>query len=524
MKRPGGFSVEAMLAAWVLASLMSCASAPEVLLERGADVMREADLKDSDAPWAAFDTRIEKAKGKPGTAHAAVMVLDDWAVFYLKRNEPDKALSILDEADAVPLSIDFTRYRRRTMIYRAVATYLKGDAENALAMLEKARAMRDPHNDDGLDPRLGYAEVYILQSLGRYKDATEAGKPYLADKYASSLNMIRSALAWNAIRAGKPEDAIRYNKTSDWTEPHRKLIHFIAQLDITGPEGAELQAKQWLEYGSPKTRRDWLIDERYISFPIDDPKTFFRAEYDEARLKALASYAIALGPNTRKPSGSALEYRLPVSSAEAFAAEDPYAVDYAYAEAIMRERHSSAPASEKTEAYRAAAAAGQPRMPWGLEAYASYLIWKNNDPAGGTAICRLGMEIFPDDQAPFKLLLAQKAYRDLDFDACIDLLVEVSKKEANGLGRDRMVLGMGLLMIASSPETMLRMRDEWAAILPESAAVPYLGALGQFRKEGTNAYMRGQKENWKAWFDSSSGDPRQALLYDWMARVAGKID
>ena len=86
-----------------------------------------------------------------------------------------------------------------------------------------------------------------------------------------------------------------------------------------------------------------------------------------------------------------------------------------------------------------------------------------------------------------------------------------------------MVLGLGLFFIASGPEKLSQQRDEWAELLPESAAIPYLGALAQYLKDGTNAYMRGQEENYSKWKLYSSGDPRQALLYEWLARTGGKF-
>lgn len=202
---------------------------------------------------------------------------------------------------------------------------------------------------------------------------------------------------------------------------------------------------------------------------------------------------------------------------------DPYLVDYAYAEAIMKERHSAASGVEKLEAYLEAASLGTPRLPWGLEAHASFLFWDRGDRERGKEVCRLGMELFPDDRAAFSLLLAQRAYRDQEYSASVDLFTAVARMETNSLERDRMVLGLGLFFLASGPEKLSRQRDEWAELLPESAAIPYLGALAQYLKDGTNAYMRGQEENYSRWKLQSAGDPRQALLYEWLARAGGKL-
>ncbi len=506
-----------------LVVFLSCVSAPERLFDQGAEVMRKANTAESDEAWIDFRPRLEKAKQKPDTAFVAVELINDWASFYLRRGEYTKALPLLDEADAVSLTADYnTRYHRKTTILRAIAVFLGGNPDAALETLEKARAMRNPKYDDDLDPNLGYAEVWMLQSLGRYRDATEAGRPYITGEHAPHLDLIRSVLAWNAIHTGNPEEALRFNKTDDWTEPHRKLIAYIAQLQVTGPEGSEWQAKAWLEYGFPKTRRDWLIREDYIAFPIDDPEAFFRADADEGLLMAQACYAIALGPNNRKKNGSALDYVLPVSYEEALAAGNPYAIDIVWAEAIMVERHSRAFNDEKMASYQKAESLGTPLLPWGMAAYASWLFFDRFDHVRAEEICALGLTLYPENSVPFSLILAQKAWRDGEFKRCVDVLPNIGDKPMTSLDRDRVLLGFAVYIAISAPEKLLETRDAWAEFFPESAALPYYDALFLFLKQGTNSFIRMQEENRREWFNSSGGNPREALLFEWLNVFMGK--
>jgi len=505
-----------------LVVFLSCVSAPERLFDQGSEVMRKANTAESDEAWIDFRPRLEKAKQKPDTAFVAVELINDWASFYLRRGEYTKALPLLDEADAVSLTADQTRYHRKTAILRAIAIFLGGNPDSALAMLEKARSMRNPGYDDEFDPNLGYAEVWMLQSLGRYQDATEAGRPYLSDKYAPRLDLIRSVLAWNAIHAGKPEEALRFNKTYDCTEPHRKLIAYIAQLQVTGPEGAEWQAKAWLEYGFPKTRRDWLIREDYIAFPIDDPEAFFRVEVDKDLLMAQACYSIALGPNNLKKNGSGLDYVLPVSYEEAIAAGNPYAIDIAWAEAVMVARHSSAFNDEKMASYQKAESLGTSLLPWGMAAYASFLLFERFDSVRAEELCAHGSTLFPENRAPFSLILAQKASREGEFERCYTVLRDIADKPMTSLDQDRVLLGLATFFASSGSEAIQEARDYCAKSFPESAALPYYDALSLFLKEGTNPFIRTQLENSRNWFYSSGGNPREALLFEWFNVFVGK--
>ena len=255
-----------------LAALASCASLPDLASDTRVNVRKLAAQEGGEGLWAKLRPAIDRAKKNPNHHWDVACALSDWADYHLARKEANKALALLDEIATLALPANEYSMPRRLLLRRAIATFELGQAEEALNLVAEAKKVIDPKWPESLDVFSGLTEVYILQSLGRYAEASKAGIPYFEDRYSSqSCKMIDAVLAWNALHDGEPQAALRYaTAIESWRQPHGALLLFLAQLAITGPAGAERQAKTWLQERSPSSRQDWLMVRQYLPLPLPD--------------------------------------------------------------------------------------------------------------------------------------------------------------------------------------------------------------------------------------------------------------
>ena len=199
---------------------------------------------------------------------------------------------------------------------------------------------------------------------------------------------------------------------------------------------------------------------------------------------------MALGPNQ---TSSGYPDPLPVSSEKARAAGDPYAVDYAYAEAIYAEGRHAVNDDAIRKRYAAAAALGKPRLPYGMAAHAAFEWHTSYTNAAAKAIANQGKALFPRNIALFALMEVPAAIRSMDVDRIKQLVDELFDNPKNVLERECLGAITATIFENKGTEILEKNKEIWKKDYPDSIALLYFDSYIQYAKYGNTGTLNPER-------------------------------